>query len=44
VDLARVVRSYEWCRSEEGEIMLLTAFLACTGCVDWFLCYWYGYC
>ncbi len=30
--------------SEEDEIMLLIAILACTECVDWFLCYWYGYC
>jgi hypothetical protein len=30
--------------SKEGETMLLTAILACTECVDWFLCYWYGYC
>jgi hypothetical protein len=24
--------------------MLLTAFLACTNCTDWFICYWFGYC
>src|SRR5918997_5180713 len=28
----------------EGETMLLTAILACSECVDWVLCYWYGYC
>src|ERR671917_1091373 len=28
---------------KEGETMLCTAILVCFECVDWFLCYWYGY-